>query len=273
VVKFDELHDSLTDKINVPLVGDLMASRWAFEALAVEQFARNRFQKNFFEYEQVNSDAGFKASFLIPRLQAKVELIERQLEMGTVDSGREVNLNILRNEIEYLQQASGLMPFEFINSINIDEFDPLVAEETTGYLIYMRMHFSQLAREAASDRDRVFRYLESELGSDNLHRLRQSFHNRALADMVLNRHEVEVMHKTSERLVQKKDPVYKIPVSNIGRAHFYASVKRFNNQYVDTLWFNLSVIWLMTLILYLVILIDLPRKIARFTEFIRLRKH
>lgn len=39
VVKFDELHDSVTDKVYVPLAGDLMASRWAFEALSVEQFA------------------------------------------------------------------------------------------------------------------------------------------------------------------------------------------------------------------------------------------
>jgi ABC transport system ATP-binding/permease protein len=272
VVKFDELHDSLTDKINVPLVGDLMASRWAFEALAVEQFARNRFQRYFFEYEQINSDAGFKSSFLIPRLQAKVETVERLLDQGIADTETEVNLNILRNEIEYLQYASGLMPFEYINNINIDEFDPLVAEETIGYLIYMRMHFSQEAREASADRDRVFRELESELGSGNLHRLRQGFHNRALADLVLNRHEIEVIHKTNERLVQKKDPIYKMPESNIGRAHFYASVKRFNNEYVDTLWFNLSVIWLMTLILYLIILIDLPRKIARLTEIIRLRK-
>jgi ABC transport system ATP-binding/permease protein len=273
VVKFDELHDSLTDKIHVPVVGDLMASRWAFEALAVEQFAGNRFQRNFFEYEQQNSDAGFKASFLIPRLHAKVELIGRELDLGINDMETEINLNILRNEIDYLQQASGLMPFEYIDNINADEFYGMVAEETSGYLIYMRLHFSQVAREAAAERDRVFRELESELGSDALHRMRRRYHNRALADLVLNRHEVEVIQKTNERLVQKKDPVYLMPVSNLGRAHFYAPVKRFNNEYVDTLWFNISAIWLMSLVLYLVILIDLPRKVARLSESIRLRKH
>jgi ABC transport system ATP-binding/permease protein len=71
VVKFDDLHDSVTDKVYVPLVGDLMASRWAFEALAVEQFVSNRFQKHFFDHEQRNSDASFKSSFLIPRLMAR----------------------------------------------------------------------------------------------------------------------------------------------------------------------------------------------------------
>ncbi len=273
VVKFDELHDSVTDKVHVPLVGDLMASRWAFEALAVIQFTGNRFQQHFFEYEQRNSDAGFKASFLIPRLLSKAELVERQLVQGNANPGTEINLNILRNEIDYLHRASGLMPFEYIDNINAEEFGSLVAEETTGYLIYMRLHFSQVAREAAAERDRAYRELEAQTGAGELYNMRQQYHNKALADLVLNRHEVELIHKTDERLVQKKDPIYLIPVNDMGRAHFYAPVKRFNNEYVDTFWFNISVLWLMSLVLYLVILIDLPRKVAKLSESLRLRKH
>ena len=268
VVKFDELHDSVTDKVHVPLVGDLMASRWAFEALAVEQFAKNRFQRNVFGHEQKHSDASFKASFLIPRLLAKVELSERSLNIGTDREGAEQNLRILQNEIKYLQQASGLMPFEFIENLNIDEFNYQIAEETSGYLVYLRMHFSQAARDAASARDRVFSQLESEIGSTGLHNLRRDFFNNALADLLLNRHEVDVIVKTDDRLVQKKDPVYLIPESNIGRAHFYASVKQFNNVYVDTIWFNISAIWFMTMLLYLSILVKLPRRVVLFFESI-----
>jgi ABC transport system ATP-binding/permease protein len=156
---------ALTDKINVPIVGDLMASRWAFEALAVEQFAKNRFQSHFFEYEQQNSDASFKASFLIPRLISKAELIERNLNLNIDIEETAVNLNILQNEIQYLQQVSGLMPFEYINNLNAGEFSGLVAEETMGYLIYLRLHFSQVARDAALERDNVYRDLENTLGS------------------------------------------------------------------------------------------------------------
>jgi ABC transport system ATP-binding/permease protein len=264
VVKFDELHDSLTGKVYVPLIGDLMASRWAFEALAVEQFASNRFHRNFFGYEQQNSDGSFRASFLIPRLLSKIELIERDAVSGEFQEA-ERNLKILRNEIRYLQSASGLMPFEFIDNININDFHGFVAEESMGYLIYLRLHFAQIAREAAEERDRVYRELEEQMGFDMLNQLRRQYHNKALADMVLNRHEVDFIRKTDSRLVRKKDPVYLLPESNIGRAHFYAPVKKFNNEYVQTLWFNVAVLWLMSLLLYLLILVRWP---GRFVDLL-----
>ena len=266
VVKFDELPSNVTDKVHVPVVGDLMASRWAFEALAVEQFKKNRFNKRFFDYEQVNSDASFKASFLIPRLLSKAERAERNLSLNINIDETETDLKILRNEIEYLQGLSGLMPFEYIDKIYVDDFDGLVAEETAGYLVYLRMHFSQIAREAASERDRVYDELENDLGSDALFALRQNYHNKALADIVMNRHEVNVIYKTADRLIQKRDPVYLIPESNIGRAHFYAPVKLFNDVYVDTIWFNISALWFMTIITYTGILLNIPRKIVAFFE-------
>jgi hypothetical protein len=52
------------------------------------------------------------------------------------------------------------MPFEYIENINPEEFRGLVAEETAGYLIYMRLHYSQIAREAAAERDMVYGQLE-----------------------------------------------------------------------------------------------------------------
>jgi len=50
IVKFDKLHQSrFTSGEYVPVIGDLMAARWSFEALAVEQFKNNRYERNFFK--------------------------------------------------------------------------------------------------------------------------------------------------------------------------------------------------------------------------------
>ena len=48
MIKFDELHHSISNQKYVPIVGDLMASRWAYEALAVAQFRYNDYEKHFF---------------------------------------------------------------------------------------------------------------------------------------------------------------------------------------------------------------------------------
>ena len=43
VVKFDKLNPTLASQGSVPISGEVMASRWAFEALAVNQFKENAY--------------------------------------------------------------------------------------------------------------------------------------------------------------------------------------------------------------------------------------
>ena len=50
LVKFDRLHHgTFTSSEYVPVIGDMMPARWSFEALAVEQFKNNKYEKNFFK--------------------------------------------------------------------------------------------------------------------------------------------------------------------------------------------------------------------------------
>jgi ABC-type multidrug transport system ATPase subunit len=64
MIKFDELHQSFSKKIYVPFIGDIMATRWAYEAISVEQFRANRYEKPFFEYNMKKSQTDWYASFL-----------------------------------------------------------------------------------------------------------------------------------------------------------------------------------------------------------------
>ena len=61
-----------------------------------------------------------------------------------------------------------------------------------------------------------------------------------------------------------------IPTSITGRAHFYAPVKIIGNRSVDTLWFNIMVIWLMSVILYITLYFDVIRKSLNFLGRFRL---
>jgi ABC-type multidrug transport system ATPase subunit/uncharacterized tellurite resistance protein B-like protein len=45
VIKFDEMNPMMSRQGEVPLLGDVMASRWSFEALLVSQFKDNAFEK------------------------------------------------------------------------------------------------------------------------------------------------------------------------------------------------------------------------------------
>jgi energy-coupling factor transporter ATP-binding protein EcfA2 len=47
IVRYDKLHPLINCNEGVPLIGNVMTSRWSYEALTVEQFANNPFEKQF----------------------------------------------------------------------------------------------------------------------------------------------------------------------------------------------------------------------------------
>ncbi|HSL86763.1 MAG TPA: ATP-binding cassette domain-containing protein, partial [Bacteroidales bacterium] len=69
MIRFDDLHRSITRKIYVPVIGDVMATRWSYEAIMVEQFKSNKFQKPFFPYDMEISQYDWYAAFLTPTLK------------------------------------------------------------------------------------------------------------------------------------------------------------------------------------------------------------
>jgi hypothetical protein len=62
------------------------------------------------------------------------------------------------------------------------------------------------------------------------------------------------------------------PTSRTGRAHFYAPYKNVGGLKIDTLWFNVLVIWFTSLLLYVALYYDLLRKALDFFENARIRK-
>ena len=74
---FDKLNDMISTKGKVPIVADLMASRWAYEAIAVDQFMNNTYEKPYYDLEKIESQADFRSSFLVNELSNKRKFISR----------------------------------------------------------------------------------------------------------------------------------------------------------------------------------------------------
>src|SRR5690606_3936955 len=68
---FDKLNDLISTKGKVPIVADMMASRWAYEALVVDQFINNRYEKPFYTFDKFESHADFRASYIANELERK----------------------------------------------------------------------------------------------------------------------------------------------------------------------------------------------------------
>ncbi|RXQ93930.1 ATP-binding cassette domain-containing protein [Ancylomarina salipaludis] len=254
IVSYNKLHPSITTQKYVPVCGDLMTSRWAYEALMVEQFAQNEFEKQFFDLEKEMSEASYNASFLIPELSRRYKAYLRHVKAKTE---KEKELKLLRNEFSKLSGLEALSSdISIMNADSINQWLDDLQQLSWGY--YSR---------ASKKRDKVYNNLLEEYGSfEELFAFKQQYHNNAIENVVLNKRELNKLTEYKNELVQLKDPVFKSPKNTMGRAHFYAAEKRVGNYFIETFWFNLIFIWLTTAFFYLTLYADFFRKLFAYIE-------
>ncbi|MFC2152544.1 ATP-binding cassette domain-containing protein, partial [Bacteroidota bacterium] len=272
MIHFDDLHKGFTNKTYVPIIGNLMTTRWAYEALNVEQFKKNKFEEIFYEDEKIISNADYKTSFLIPQLQNKLGLCMRRKDSGMDSLALLRDLKIISNELEIVSLTEELPPFQYLHLLNYNDFSESVMEKTYQYLVRLDNILTEAEKDANERKDTKYQQMIGELGQEGFVEFKQRYYNKKLADIVLNRNEISKVYQTNKRLVQKKDPIFMEPTSNFGRAHFYAPIKIVNDVKIDTLWFNIVMMWLITGILYLALLFDVLRKGLKYMQSLNFRE-
>jgi hypothetical protein len=70
--------------------------------------------------------------------------------------------------------------------------------------------------------------------------------------------------ETPEKIIRNFQPAYMRPLSNYGRAQFYAPYKLIGNKEIDTLWFNILVLWFVAVVLYISLYFNLLQKIVTY---------
>ena len=169
-----------------------------------------------------------------------------------------------------MAEEDGFNVFPEIKELNIYDFNLTVAENTRHFLDKIKLYYVGLGSESGDKKDFEYSRLVDSLGRDGVYDFKQKYYNTGLADLVLNRTEINKMIEVDYQLIQKKDPVFMYPESRFGRSHFYAPVKRVGNFYVDTFWFNLAIVWLGTVFLFFTLWSDVLRKVMNYIEGIKL---
>lgn len=263
MIKFDELHHSLSNQKNVPIVGDMMASRWAYEAMAVAQFRYNDYEKNFFEVnEDISINSAYR-SFLIPEMiTINKELLRDSTSWTTADQ----KITILSNEVKRLNEVYGFRSFPYSDQISTRYYNTAIGTRLETYLRAAKSYFAQNYLIAQTRRDSVYSSLIDQMGRAEFNDLEKKYHNEFLADLLMNRAQLDMVYRGKDQLIQKKDPIFMRPYSHIGRAHFYAPYKIIGDTKVSTFYFNICFIWFMTIVMYLALLDNSLKKLIRFFE-------
>lgn len=274
LVKFDALHLSrYSSREFVPVIGDLMTARWAFEALAVDQFKNNDFEKHFFKYKMSESQNFYYASFLInDKLNTDLWLCRENQDninfRGDVDN----SFRRLKYHITELAELAKIDPGLWKDSLNAEKFNPDVEKATAIFLDSLKKHFVHLKKRASSLIETASDSLVNAIGAEGRIKLMDNYENARLKTLVLYQDNPVKTLKTPEKIIQKLDPGYMKTTSKVGRAHFYAPYKLIGNLPIDTFWFNVLVLWFITLVLYITLYYKILQKIITCFENLRFAK-
>ncbi|MGE0566655.1 MAG: ATP-binding cassette domain-containing protein [Bacteroidia bacterium] len=276
VVKFDKLNPVLAKQGGVPIAGEIMASRWAFEALAVNQFKENEYEKKFYKFHKSISISQYKNNFWKQKLENKLVKIENEMKNGKSASDLSTDINLIHDEIVKEQQISKKVVCKVIDKITPSSYNQSVVAGIKEYLGELKNFYINVENKARKmENDLSVSMQTNEEESKAFVKLREDYENTSLANMVKNANDItgEVCLEKDGKLIQQKDPVFLDPTeSNLGRAQFFAPRKLFLGRLYPTFWFNIGVIWSMSLLLAITLYFDVFKKVLDFFGNIQFKR-
>jgi hypothetical protein len=252
---FDKLNNVISTKGEVPIIADGIATRWGFEALAVHQFRNNRYEAPYYNYEKKQSEAYYKHTYLIPALLERLEFAADHYQ-STDDSIKAIvanNLAIIQHAVEQEPVREGLKiaPEELTAGLTLSK---QVASTVRKYLEGLKEHYISEFNTVDNQKEQMIAFFENDPSLNyNLTVYKNKYYNESLADFVKNTSAKSRIIELDGRLLQQIDPVFKdadVTRSFNYRTHFLAPRKSLGGVLIDTYWFNLSVVWLMSAFLY-----------------------
>jgi hypothetical protein len=273
IVEFDKLHSSISNEEFVPVIGDIMTSRWGYEALAVNQFMNNDYEKHFFEMEQQMSSNSYYYGLLIPELSMRNNEAFFSLQRNDTATAN-AHIRILNRELLIKKGRvdfnDKLLPS---STIKVNDYSEHMHQQIKMGLDSISKIYQDKYNYYSDLKDKEFEKLIADFGStEALLEFKQKYYNKTLSNWVLAKNEPRQIIFDGEKYIQKKHPIYKETSHPFGRAHFYAPFKWFGEFKISTPLFNMIVVWVMTFILFFTLYFRVLRRTIAYFERFKLRR-
>jgi ABC transport system ATP-binding/permease protein len=265
VVKFDKLNPTIGNTATVPFVGDLMASRWAFEAAMVVQFKDNKFESEFYVYDKIMATADYKKVYLIPEVETRLQYCLGNYTSTDADVRRKVDadLQLVKTELTREIRITG-HNLPALQNLTPEKFSLGAYNEITSYVETLKKFYVKRYNQADQLKEALVSAKSKGKSGEEFTLYRERYHNDAISELVKNISETHRIIEQDGKLIQKIYPIYKDPDPEHSidfDAQFYMPAKHFLNRDIDTFYFNTGVIWSMTFVLALLLYFDILRLI------------
>lgn len=245
VVDFDDLNPG-SETGNAPVIGDIIPSRWAYEALAVANFSMNPYEKDYFEAERDKYECIYFENAYLYELRSQLETYEAEKkDGGTADPH---HIDVIRTALPKLTAVCGMEEYN-------GDFG---YESLSEYFDNAKKILSKRSNRVTLAIDREISLKIKEMGRDGFLQFKRDNYNSRLEDLVVNRNAEKLCVVRGTHIVPRTGFIFLTPDSRAGRAPFYSGVKRLGNTLIPTIWFNMAVMVLMCLILSVFLYTDFP---------------
>ncbi len=250
VVSFSDLNPKNTTG-NVPLIGDLIPSRWAYEALAVTSFTDNLYEAQFFELDKEKYETQFYNMGFLYELQSQLETMKNEQERSV--EIKPEHLEIIHTNLPLVTSYCNMKPYQGDNSYGslkayMKEAEDILAKRSNQITLQSDALISGYIREH---------------GKEALLQLKRDHYNLKLEDCVIGADQQRMLDVVDNYIVPRTGTIFLTPKSSIGNAPFYSNEKIVGSIHIKTLWFNMIAMLVMGAIVTVLLQTDCPGKYIR----------
>ena len=199
--------------------------------------------------------ADFKQVYLLPELNRRLEKVSEELESTGHVLETAGELKLLQNEISKFNVLVPGRNFKEVSRLNPAEISPEYLDRLKLHLGILDDFYAGMFSIANTERENLILYYMGEKpGLYN--RYKDEYHNESVEDHVRKVYEKNKMVEYRHQLIQQIDPIYLDPFPSgrlSFRSHFFAPRKYFAGRYIDTYWFNIGFIWLLSILFYILL--------------------
>ena len=250
VVSFSDLTPKSTTG-NVPLIGDIIPSRWSYEALAVTSYTDNPYEAPLFELDKKKYENQFYNMGFLYELQSQLETLQDEQKKGKPIDPK--HMETIRMNLPEITSYCDMKPYDG------DYSYPSLYE----YMQEAERILSMRGNQATLKADAKMGALIRQFGKEAIIQLKRDNYNIKLEDCVIGADQKSMLDVIDGHIVPRTGLIFLTPHSKCGRAPFYSSEKVIGAWHIKTLWFNMAVLLIMCIILTGLLLADWPGKILR----------
>ena len=267
IIDFDQFNYRVSSDKHIPLMGDIMVSRWGYEALAVDQFVNNEYNQIFYPIDREINMSFYQKNIYIPELKKQFANVHNNINdtsdakvMASVDR----SLVILRNEIEKVRNKFKKKDFypEYVR-LSRQYYDTITYNQGLKFLDEIKGYYDYKHNQWLNERDKASGIWSKR---PNNIALKNAYVNERMKDYVEKAKINTPTHKVlDDGIVRLVYPIYTKPSSDKWinlNSSFYLPQKAIFGMVLSTYWVNVAVIWSMTIFLVIFLYLDVLKKVV-----------